>query len=184
LQSEDLVVLWTGFTQQTGEMDLQFAIRTARIALAGHPRGLAFNFSFKPEHFKESYQHLERPGIRVLHTAETFDSARKAADLLLSPVVDRRSTAAPPLVWLECLAMGVPILTTDIPGAEEAVEDHRSGFLVPSPEGGAERLSEMKGDPNLRRRLRDGARDIAVERYSVEKSLQEYVDLWSGLERS
>lgn len=184
LGTEDLVVLWTGFTQQTGEADLQFAIRTAQIALRRDPRGLAFMFSFKPEHYKESYQDLERPGLRVLHTAQTFESARKSADVLLAPVVDRRSTAAPPLVWLECLAMGVPILTTDIPGADEAVEDRRSGFVVQSAEEGAERLGDMKADPNLRRSLRGRARDIALERYSVEKSLQEYVDLWSALARS
>ena len=182
LSETDLAVLWTGFTQQTGEEDLRFAVRTAEIALASHPTGLQFLFSFKPEHFKESYVKLERPGLRVLHTAETFDAARKSANLLLSPVVDRRSTAAPPLVWLECLATGQPILTTRFPGAEEAVEDHRSGFLVETPAEGADRLSDMKVDRGLRTRLRDGARQIAVERYSVEDSLREYVELWSDLD--
>ena len=62
------------------------------------------------------------------------------------------------------------------------MEDHRSGFLVETPAEGAERLSEMKADRGLRTRLRDGARQIAVERYSVEDSLREYVELWSDLD--
>jgi len=183
-RDDELVILWTGFTQQTGEPDLEFAIRTARLALDANPSGLSFFFSFKPEHFKEAYENLQRPGIRVIHTPETFEAARTSADLLLSPVVDRRSTAAPPLVWLESLAAGLPILTTRIPGADEAVEDRRSGFLVESPEDGAKRLMELHGDATLGRSLQDGARQIAVERYSVEKSLHEYEDLWSDLARS
>ena len=75
-------------------------------------------------------------------------------------------------------------MTTRIPGADEAVEDRRSGLLVESPEDGAERLMEFRGDALLRRSLRDGARQIAVERYSVEKSLDGYEDLWSDLARS
>jgi len=125
---------------------------------------------------------LRHAARELFLTGETFDAARKSADLLLSPVVDRRSTAAPPLVWLECLATGQPILTTRFPGAEEAVEDHRSGFLVETPAEGAERLSEMKADRGLRTRLRDGARQVAVERYSVEDSLRAYVELWSDLD--
>lgn len=175
-----LVVLWTGFIQQTGEPDLRFALRTAQLALH-NDASIAFLFCFKPEHFKESHRGFERPGLRVFGSADTFHAARTAADVLLSPIVDVRSTAAPPLVWLESLAMGIPILTTEIPGTEEAVVDGHSGFAVRTPEDASERLREMTADPSLRERLRTGARQIAVDRYAVDRALREYMDLWSSL---
>lgn len=176
-----LVVLWTGFIQQTGEADLRLALRTAEMTLRSAPSKYAFLFCFKPEHFKERYRELERPGLRVFGAADAFHAARASADILLCPFQDARSTAAPPLAWLECLAMGIPILTTEILGVEEAVVAGQSGFAVPSPEAATERLREMAADPGLQRRLREGARAIAVERYAADRALQEYVDLWSSV---
>ena len=173
------VVLWTGFTQQTSEQDLHAAIRTAQLVL--QDRRCEFVFCFKPEHFREEYRSFERPGLKVVSSAESFHAARTAADVFLSPILDDRSTAAPPLVWPEILAMGIPILTTNIPGTDEAVVDGQCGFTVRSPEEAGERLMEIAADPALQRRLREGARRIAVERFSVDRATDEYVDMWSAL---
>lgn len=181
LGREQLVILWTGFIQQTGEPDLRLALRTAERTLQSDPSKYAFLFCFKPEHFKERYRQLERPGVRVFGAADAFHAARTSADVLLSPFQDARSTAAPPLAWLECLAMGLPIVTTEIPGVEEAVVAGQSGFAVPSPEAASDRLIELGADRELQARLREGARRIAVERYAADRALNEYVDLWSTL---
>lgn len=178
---QELVVLWTGFTQQTEERDLHSALSTAEVTLRRDPSKFAFLFCFKPEHYKDSYRSFERPGLRVFGTSEAFHAARASADVLLSPIQDARSTAAPPLVWLECLAMGIPILTTEIPGTAEAVVAEKSGLAIRSPEAGPGFLQEMMGNHEMRRRLREGARQIAVERYSVDRALNQYVDLWSSL---
>jgi len=175
------VVLWTGFTQQTNVVDLEAAQRAASLALGHGP--LEFVFCFKPEHFRASYKRLERPGLRVVSTAESFHAARTAADLFLAPIQDPRSTAAPPLVWPEMLAMGVPILTTQIPGTGEAVVDGVSGFTVRTPEDAMERIREIQEDPTLHQRLREGARRIAEERFSATRARDEYVDLWTRLVR-
>ena len=156
-------------------------MQTAERTLRSDPTKYAFLFCFKPEHFKESFRAFERPGLRVFGSAEAFQAARASADVFLSPIQDARSTAAPPLAWLESLAMGIPILTTDIPGSEEAVVDGESGFRVRSPEEASDRLLEMGSDAAMRRRLREGARQIAVDRYSVDRALEEYLALWLDL---
>ncbi|HWM53291.1 MAG TPA: glycosyltransferase family 4 protein [Thermoplasmata archaeon] len=179
LEPGTFVVMWTGFTQQTSEQDLHAAIRTAQVVL--QDRRCEFVFCFKPEHFREDYRSFERPGLKVVSSAESFHAARTAADVFLSPILDDRSTAAPPLVWPEILAMGIPILTTSIPGTDEAVVDGQCGFTVRSPEEAGERLLEIAEDSALQRRLREGARRIAVERFSVDRATDEYVDMWSAL---
>lgn len=177
--SDELVVLWTGFCQQASEVDLRLALRTAELALGRDPDGYRFQFCFKPEHFKSSYRGFEQPGIRMVGSSEAFHTARTAADVLLCPFEDRRSTAAPPLAWLECLAMGIPIVTTRIPGTDEVVVEGQSGFIAATEEEASERLEAMKEDETLRRSLRTGARQVAMDRYSVEQSVGQYVDLWS-----
>ena len=117
----------------------------------------------------------------MVNAPDVFRSACTAADVFLCPIQDPRSIAAPPLVWPELLAMGIPILTTDIPGTDEAVVDGESGFAVQSTEEAQGRLLEIEADPALQRRLRDGARRIAVERFSVDRAMDEYVDMWSAL---
>jgi glycosyltransferase involved in cell wall biosynthesis len=78
------------------------------------------------------------------------------------------------------MAMGIPVVTTMIPGAEEAVVDGQSGFRVSSPEAAAERIREIANDRLLQRTLREGAHRIAAERYSVERALDEYLEFWSS----
>lgn len=175
------VVLWTGFTQQTDEAALQASIRIAERVLAKDASRFLFLVCLKPEHFKESFRALERPGLRVFGTGDAFRAARASADVLLSPIQDRHSTAAPPLAWLECLAMGLPLVTTDIPGADEAAVAGRSGFTAHSEEEAAAHLEELAADDALHRRLQAGAREVAVERYSADRALAEYVDLWAHL---
>jgi len=181
LEREKFVVLWTGFTQQTNESDLEEAIRIATLTLERRP--IEFIFCFKPEHFKPRFRDFERPGIRVMNEPQGFRSACTAADLFLCPIQDPRSIAAPPLVWPELLAMGIPILTTNTPGTDEAIVDGESGFAVGSRAEATERLLEMAEDSALQRRLREGARRIAVERFSVDRAMDEYVDMWSELAR-
>src|SRR2546430_12711395 len=101
--------------------------------------------------------------------------------MLFPPFQDAGATAAPPLAWLECLAMGIPILTTEIPGVDEAVVAGRSGFVVLSPEVASQPLVELAFDPRVQRRLREGARQITVQRYSADPAVDEYVQLWSTL---
>src|SRR5205823_5178412 len=83
--SDALVSFWTGFIQQTTEDDFHAAEKTANLVLDRDPSKFAFLFCFKPEHFKESFQASERPGLRVFGSAEAFHAARLAADVFLSP---------------------------------------------------------------------------------------------------
>ena len=179
-----IVIQWTGFLQQANEPDLDLALRTARRALESDGSKFAFFFCFKPEHFKEAYRRFEHPGLKVADSEALFHTVRKAADVLLSPIDDLRSTAAPPLAWLESLAMGIPIVSTDFPGAREAIVDGQSGFVGTNPKGMADRLQEMFADPALVPRMREGARRIAVDQYSLDRSLHEYVDLWTAMARA
>lgn len=64
-----------------------------------------------------------------------------------------------PLAVMEALALGVPVVATDVGGLSEVVTDGADGRLVPAhrPDLLAAALGELLGDPALRRRLAAGA---------------------------
>lgn len=67
-----------------------------------------------------------------------------------------------PMVLIESLAAGVPVVCSDIPGNNEIVESGRSGWLVSGDDAAyAARLGALLADEGERRRLSDGARAAA-----------------------
>jgi glycosyltransferase involved in cell wall biosynthesis len=74
-----------------------------------------------------------------------------------------------PNVVLEAMACATPVIGSAIAGIAEAIEDERTGFLVPA----ADSLSiaaaarRLLGDPTLRTRIGIAAREAAIQRFSA-----------------
>ncbi|MFQ6019592.1 MAG: glycosyltransferase family 4 protein [Dehalococcoidia bacterium] len=73
----------------------------------------------------------EMEGVHVYeHTlpGEEFDQLWRTADIFAQPTQITPSTA-----YLDALSYGLPVVTTDVWGNGELIEDGRTGFLVPKP---------------------------------------------------
>lgn len=70
---------------------------------------------------------------------------------------------------LEAMAMGRPVLTTDVPGCRETVERGRNGYLVPPRDAGAlaEAMLRMLAEPERLEPMGRESRVIAEERFDV-----------------
>ena len=70
-----------------------------------------------------------------------------------------------PVVLMEALATGIPVVASDISGIPELVEDGRTGLLVPPRDSAAlgHALLRLHGDEALRRQLGRAGR-LKVER--------------------
>jgi len=79
---------------------------------------------------------------------------------------------------LEAMAMGRPIITTDVPGCRETVIDGVNGFLVPprDPVALAAAMRRFIDDPSLIPRMGSESRRIAEEKYDVHKVNQVILD--------
>jgi glycosyltransferase involved in cell wall biosynthesis len=88
-----------------------------------------------------------------------------------------------PVAVIEALASGRPVAATDVGGVADVLEGGRYGLLVPK--GDAERFAEaivrLASDTALRARLAAGARESALERFSIEKLLHSVDALYSEL---
>lgn len=89
-----------------------------------------------------------------------------AADIIAVPSYDDPF----PLVVLEALASGKPVVGTTSGGIPEEIEDELSGLLVPTGDvkALASALGRLGSDPELRQRLAAGARREAETRFSQE----------------
>jgi glycosyltransferase involved in cell wall biosynthesis len=74
-----------------------------------------------------------------------------------------------PRALMEAMAVGVPVVATDVKGSREVVVDGHTGFLVPldDVDGLGERLAELLGSPVLRWAM--GARGVAHARQHFDE---------------
>ena len=91
-----------------------------------------------------------------------------ASDIFTLPTYYREGI---PRVLLEASSMGVPSVTTDMPGCSDVVEDGVNGLVIEprSVEALAEALTRLIEDANLRRRLSNMARARALEEFDLGK---------------
>jgi glycosyltransferase involved in cell wall biosynthesis len=97
-------------------------------------------------------------------------------------VLPSRSEGTPRCL-MEAMAVGVPVVATDIPGCRDLVEDNVTGLLFPvdDDESLADRLSVMLADSQLRDSVARGARALIKSRYSAEVMASRYAELYAGL---
>ena len=87
-----------------------------------------------------------------------------------------------PLVVLEAMSLGVPVVAFDVGGVREQVGD--TGLLVPPEDTSAlaEALETVAADPELRARLGRAARARAWERFSFRSFADQVDNLVRGVD--
>ncbi|WP_319245499.1 glycosyltransferase family 4 protein [uncultured Propionivibrio sp.] len=82
-----------------------------------------------------------------------------------------------PISILEAMRAGKPVIATNVGGIAEQIEDGVSGFLVPVDDTAAlaDKLQQLKQDPELRARLGRAARARFDALFTTSKMIAEYV---------
>lgn len=94
-----------------------------------------------------------------------------------------------PKALMEAAACGRPVVGTDVPGCREVVRHEETGLLVPARDAVAlaGALRRLLGDKDLRARLGEGGRRLAVAEFAEQRIAElmgaVYVRLSSGLRR-
>jgi sugar transferase (PEP-CTERM/EpsH1 system associated) len=84
---------------------------------------------------------------------------------------------------LEAMSTGLPVIATGVGGNKEVIDDGKSGWLIRprDPEALASLLNHLASEDNLRRNYGAAARARVVERFSLQRMLNDYTQLYLGL---
>ena len=106
-------------------------------------------------------------GIEYLGALEDVRPAIGRASVFVLPSY-REGT---PRSVLEAMAMGRPIVTTDVPGCRETVVHGLNGLLVPArdPMALAEAMLQMIDRPEIRREMGDQSLQLCRSKYDVDR---------------
>jgi len=86
-----------------------------------------------------------------------------------------------PLVVPEAMAAGLPIVTTSVGGLPTVVDEGHTGLLVPVDERAfGQALSRLIDDRDFAKRLGTNARQVALARYSSDRMVEAYLDLYAA----
>lgn len=88
-----------------------------------------------------------------------------------------------PKALLEAASVGRAIVTTDAPGCREVVDHGENGYLVPVKDADsmAKKIKELIKDSELRKKFGEKGRKKVVENLSLEKVIEQTVDLYDEL---
>ena len=93
---------------------------------------------------------------------------------------------AMPYVLIEALTAGLPIVSTDVGGAQTVIEDGVNGYIVPEEDDislMATRLSTLCRDDSLLKRMSCDSRERAKE-FSLEKMVKQTVNVYESPARA
>ena len=120
---------------------------------------------------------VELPGTR---TRTEIAGLLSEADVLVAPSVPTRSGKREgiPVVLMEAMASGVPVVASRLSGIPEIVEDGVNGRLFPAGDAVAlaDALAELAHDPAQRDRLGRAARETAVRGFDVQRNAATLID--------
>jgi len=88
-----------------------------------------------------------------------------------------------PNTLLEAMALGLPIVASAVDGVPEAVENGKTGVLVPpaDPAALAIALKELAGDPARRAALGAAAHAAVMEKFTVRRMMDEYQNAYAAV---
>jgi glycosyltransferase involved in cell wall biosynthesis len=176
--STNKVVLWTGFTQQIREGSFQLSLSVAQ-KITSQKSSIDFVFAVKSESYDKAYEYFQNEHLRIVTTdSEKFTELLNRTDLLLAPVVRLRSIIAPPLTWIECMARGIPIISTQAPGVDEILIHNQTGFVAKSNEELESLIEKVLEDKDLMSEVSINAKELVKEKYNLKDIAQDYLRLW------
>jgi len=88
-----------------------------------------------------------------------------------------------PKVLIEAAACGRPVITTDVPGCRDVINENVTGLLVParSAEGLSDAISLLLDNSELRENMGRSGRELAEEKFDIRQVVSRHMQIYEDL---
>lgn len=109
---------------------------------------------------------------------EDLPATYRRADMGVLPSTSRLEAFG--IASLECMASGRPVVVSEIPGVDEVIEPAETGLLADpfDPVDLARRIDSLAGDPARREKMGEAARRRVVDRFTVERVVDDLLEVY------
>ena len=85
-----------------------------------------------------------------------------------------------PKVLMEAASLGLPVITTDVPGCRDAIIENKTGILVPIKDeiNLAFAIKKLFEDVKLRHKMGKAGRNLAVKKFDLDKIIPKIIKLY------
>jgi glycosyltransferase involved in cell wall biosynthesis len=133
------------------------------------------------QHVKEKIQALSLEGqVFMLGHREDIPEILQSLDILVHPSTGHEGV---PQTILQALAMGKPVVASDVGAIREVIQDGETGFLVPPKEVQTlvDRVIALYENPRLREKMGRAGREKVLREHSLEIMLDKIENLYAAL---
>jgi glycosyltransferase involved in cell wall biosynthesis len=104
-----------------------------------------------------------------------FKQRIASASVIVVPLEAREDRGAGQTTYLNALALGKPVIVTDVAGARDHILDGHTGLIVPPGDTRALEgaLSALLGDPHRARQMGDAARRDVLDRFGPDRYVEQ-----------
>lgn len=172
---------------QKGQMTF---VRAAGVLKSTHPDiCFAILGAMYPQHagyVAELEREAENVGLRIGRDLIFHDPGAEVAKfgnaLDVFQLTSEPRSEGIPTVLEEAMALGLPTVTTDVGSVREAVNDGRTGFVVPSrdPKAIAAATRILLDDDDLRRRFGEQGRELAATHFAASRCADVHVEAFNA----
>lgn len=107
------------------------------------------------------------------------NACMKAVDVVVHPSLSEAFCQ----VLIETMSVGTPLISTDVGGAAEVIENNETGFLIPPEDVGAivSALRYVYNNPDLVRQIVSAGQKSVRERFTIDKMVEEQIEFYQLL---
>jgi glycosyltransferase involved in cell wall biosynthesis len=156
----------------------------ALASLARSRPGLVLLMAGRSGHVSEELRGMVSAGrlegtVRFLGHREDVPDVLAAADVFVFPSLYEGLGGA----LIEAMALGLPVVASDIPAVREVVEPGGNAVLVPpaTPAAIAAGVAGMLDDPSLRARFGARSRELFERRFTLDRAVEGTLGLYRRL---
>ena len=145
-----------------------------------------YGYGVLEEEYKQQIKRLDLDNVILkgsLKTQKALAKSYQKADFLIAPCViaNNGDMDGFPTVILEAMAMGLPVITTDISAIPDYLTNYQEALIAPAnhPEALAACVRELKSMPDIHRQdLIENAKIFLKKKIGVARTVQRLLDTW------